>query len=61
MAIGDGVLEIAIARMASCDTVINCLQNYGKINAKNKLLVEEAVIMGLKIFRDANELCREKS
>lgn len=58
--ISDRVLEVAIARMTSCDAVINCLQSYGEINAKNKLLVEKAVTMGLKIFRDANELCREE-
>jgi len=60
MTIGDETLETAIKRMASCDTVINCLQSYGEINAKNKLLLEKAEQMGLRIVRHANELCGEE-
>ncbi len=60
MTISDETLETAIARMASCVTVINCLSSYGEINAKNKLLVEKAMIMGLKIISDANELAEKR-
>lgn len=56
MTISDGALETAIARMTSCDTVINCLQSYGEINAKNRLLYEGAVALGLKTAHHVDEL-----
>lgn len=54
--IRDATLETAAARLESCNTVINCLQSYGEMNAKNRLLYERAVAMGLRILRHADEL-----
>ena len=48
MTISDAALEAAMARLASCDTVINCLKGYGETNAKNRLLYEKAISLGLK-------------
>lgn len=59
-AIRDETLEAAIARMQTCDAVINCLQSYGETNAKNRLLYEKAVALGLKTVRHADELYGEK-
>lgn len=58
--IRDETLQIATARLESCDTVINCLQTYGETNAKNRVLYERAVAMGLTPFQHAHELLRER-
>lgn len=56
MAIRDETLEAAIMRLQTCDTVINCLQSYGEMNAKNKILYKSAVALGLKIVGHAGDL-----
>ncbi|MEL7607977.1 MAG: ABC transporter ATP-binding protein [Bacillota bacterium] len=55
-AIRDETLDIAAARLQSCDAVINCLKSYGETNAKNRALYEKAIALGLKIVRHAEEL-----
>ena len=54
--IGEALYQSALQRLQSCDTVINCLQSYGKMNIKNKELYKEAVSMGLKTVASAEEL-----
>ena len=56
MTIRDETLKTAIERLYSCNTVINCLQTYGDMNAKNKILYEKAVALGLKIISHSDEL-----
>lgn len=56
MAIRDETLEAAIMRLQTCDTVINCLQSYGEMNAKNKILYKTAVALGLKIVGHFGDL-----
>ena len=54
--IRDETLKAAIARLQICDTVINCLESYGEMNKKNRILYEKAVDMGLKVVRHTEEL-----
>lgn len=56
MEIRDETLKAAVARLQTCDTVINCLESYGEINIKNRVLYGKAVEMGLKVVRRAKEL-----
>ncbi|MGI5939983.1 MAG: ABC transporter ATP-binding protein [Thermoleophilia bacterium] len=58
--IRDETLQVAIARLESCDAVINCLQDYGETNVKNRVLYEKAVAMGLKTWRHADDLLAEE-
>jgi iron complex transport system ATP-binding protein len=60
MAIRDETLQTAVVRLESCDAVINCLQSYGEINAKNKILYEKAMALGLEVVSHADELYGEK-
>ncbi|MBN2898150.1 MAG: ABC transporter ATP-binding protein [Clostridia bacterium] len=54
--ISESIYEQALMKMKSCDTVMNCLQNYGELNDENKKLYEAAVAMGLKVVASAEDL-----
>ena len=56
MVIRDETLTTAMARIQSCDTVMNCLQGYGQMNEKNRLLYEKAAVLGLKSVKHAYEI-----
>ena len=47
--ITDVTYQKAIVKLKSCDTLINCLSQYGEINRANKALYEAAKALGLKI------------
>ena len=42
MPIGDAVYEEAVRLMSRCERVINCLEDYGETNLRNKALWEQA-------------------
>jgi iron complex transport system ATP-binding protein len=54
--ISEDVYQRALGRMKSCDTIINCLNSYGVMNARNKELLEAAASLGLRIAKNSNEL-----
>ncbi len=54
--LGEEVYQNALRRIESCDTVINCLKNYGEMNKKNKQLFETAISLGLRIADSADTL-----
>ena len=54
--IGEEIYAHALQRMQLCDVVINCLDGYGEMNAKNRELYVQAVSAGLKIAASAAEL-----
>lgn len=47
--ISDASYGQALRALEGCDTVINCLQEYGEINARNQLLFDAAIAMGCKV------------
>ena len=53
--IGEETYRRAVQRLEACGTVINCLWAYGEMNEKNKALYEQALSIGLKIMRSAEE------
>lgn len=50
------VYESALRRLKSCDTVINCLCEYGEMNEENRYLLEAAMSLGLSIANSADVL-----
>ncbi len=46
----------ALERLASCDTVFNCLERYGEMNEKNRNLLQAAKVLGIRIIHSVNEL-----
>lgn len=54
--ISDGVYAHALEKLRACDTVLNCLTEYGQMNLKNRLLFEEAKALGCKVITDAEGL-----
>ena len=54
--IGGHTYERAVSCLKSCDIIINCLQDYGVMNQKNKALYEMALSMGLHIVESAESL-----
>ena len=46
----------ALDALASCDMVINCLEQYGEMNEKNRELLQAANDLGIRIISSANEL-----
>ena len=54
--IGEYAYETAVRYLETCDIVINCLQDYGVMNQKNKALYETAVSLGLKCVESAQAL-----
>jgi iron complex transport system ATP-binding protein len=49
--IGEAVFQQALARLATCGAVLNCLETYGEMNEKNRLLYQQAAALGLADFR----------
>lgn len=45
----------ALDALASCDMVINCLEQYGEMNGKNRDLLQAANALGIRIISSANE------
>lgn len=54
--ISDASFEAALARLKSCNTIINCLNKYGETNMRNKMLLEAAMSMGIAIYTSADEV-----
>lgn len=47
--ISEASLQKALRQLKTCDTVINCLKEYGEMNEKNKRLYELAKLMRLNL------------
>lgn len=54
--ISPGVYQAAQQRLKSCDSVINCLHEYGEMNARNGDLLASARALGLTIVSCADAL-----
>lgn len=56
MRISPEVYQTAQLRLKSCDCVINCLYEYGEMNARNRDLLASARALGLRIMNSADTL-----
>ncbi len=54
--ISDETFKTAVKRLQRCDTVINCLNDYGEMNIRNKQLFETAIGFGLKAIDSVKAL-----
>ena len=54
--ITDEVYGRALEKLKECGAVVNCLREYGEINARNRELMERAEAMGCRVVRDAQEV-----
>ncbi len=55
-AISDASYARALEKLHSCDTVLNCLAEYGETNLRNRALFEGAKALGCKAIEDIKEL-----
>ncbi len=55
-AISDAAYARALEKLRACDTMLNCLTEYGETNLKNRALYEEAKAMGCKVVGEVEEL-----
>ncbi|HBU12399.1 MAG TPA: iron ABC transporter ATP-binding protein [Clostridiales bacterium] len=53
--IGEAAFQRAVEKLASCESVINCLRGYGTMNARNRDLLAAARDMGLEILDEVRE------
>ena len=51
--ITDVSYQQALEKLHTCDTVVNCLLEYGEINARNRELFEQARLIGCKVVESA--------
>lgn len=56
MRIGPEVYQNALQRLKACDIVINCLQEYGEMNERNRDLLLAAKALNLNIVNSADAL-----
>ena len=54
--ISDQNFEQALACIRRCDTIINCLTEYGEINERNRDLMNRAKEMGCRVITDLNDI-----
>ncbi len=54
--IADAVYLYALDKLHACDTVINCLSEYGETSARNRALYEAALAKGLKTAENGEKL-----
>ena len=54
--ISDQNFEQALACIQRCDTIINCLTEYGEINERNRDLMNRAKEMGRCVITDLNDM-----
>ena len=54
--ISEETYQRAKSRLAHCEAVINCLQEYGPLNEMNRLLSHQAALLGLPILASSDLL-----
>jgi iron complex transport system ATP-binding protein len=54
--ISEHTYKTAVNCLKTCNYVINCLQDYGEMNQKNKALYETAISLGLQSVKNAEAL-----
>jgi iron complex transport system ATP-binding protein len=54
--ITDAIYQQALQELRGCDTVLNCLLEYGEINIRNRELFERAGAMGHRVAESADTL-----
>ncbi|NLK02141.1 MAG: ABC transporter ATP-binding protein [Clostridiaceae bacterium] len=54
--ITDSSYQQALEKLHTCDTVVNCLVEYGEINARNRELFEQARLLGCKVVENVATL-----
>ena len=49
--ISDGTFQLACDKLGDCTAVLNCLDEYGEMNLRNKVLLEKALTRGCRKIR----------
>lgn len=55
-AISDDDYQEAVSALRSCRYILNCLQEYGTMNARNQALYEEAYAMNIQVIRSSCDM-----